>query len=149
MEISGTDVSEARIVNLEQKVRDMEALAKGLVEETLDLKSVFIGISKVEESSRRELRNGPVVRGATAQAFAGQSASPSGAATMDGSTVIRQRSAQPEIPAGPAEPAMVRIMQSDGTMKMEARRGDQHQTDSTGGYRQARRANLSRAGKTQ
>ena len=38
MEFSGTDTTEARIAALEKKVRDMEALAKGLIDETVGLR---------------------------------------------------------------------------------------------------------------
>ena len=45
--------------------------------------------------------------------------------------VIRPKSArQPEAPAAPPEPQMVRIMQTDGTMKMEARYGGQDMVNS-------------------
>ena len=64
METSGTGVSEDRIASLEKKVRDMEALVKGLTQELLDLKSIAMKMSKqTEERSRQELKRGPIVQG--------------------------------------------------------------------------------------
>ncbi len=58
MEISGTGAAtEERIVTIEKKLRDMEALVKGLTQELLDLKSVAMKMSKqTEERSRAELK---------------------------------------------------------------------------------------------
>ena len=57
--------SEDRIAALEKKVREMEALVKGLTQELLDLKSIAMKLSKqTEERSRQELRRGPIVQGA-------------------------------------------------------------------------------------
>jgi hypothetical protein len=54
MESSGA--SEDRIAALEKKVREMEALVKGLTQELLDLKSIAMKMSKqTEERSRQEL----------------------------------------------------------------------------------------------
>jgi hypothetical protein len=148
MEISETDVSDARIVALEKKVRDMEALGTGLINELLDLKSNVITMSKeADEYSRQELKRGTVVRGTASPGHAEQTASVT--ASPDGNTVVRPRSTrQPDAPSVPAEPAMVLIMQTDGTMKMEPRCGDRSQTDSSGGYEPTRRVNLSRATRT-
>ena len=52
--------TEDRLVALEKKVRDMEALMKGLTQELLDLKSVAMKMSKqTEERSRQELKRDP------------------------------------------------------------------------------------------
>src|SRR5512137_2060767 len=60
MESSGA--SEDRIAALEKKVRDMEALVKGLTQELLDLKSIAMKMSKqTEERSRQEAKRGPPV----------------------------------------------------------------------------------------
>lgn len=146
MEFSGTDTTEARIAALEKKVRDMEALAKGLIDETVGLRSAVMQKSKEsEEISRRQFSRAPVIRSTAAPVSAGPSAPRPVASPAEGSTVIRQKSAgAPETPAAPEGPAMVRIMQSDGTMKMEPRCGDSHQTDSSGGYGPDQRANVSR-----
>jgi|SRR5208337_1036946 len=136
MEISGTGVPEERISALEKRVRDMDALIRGLVDEFLDFKAIAMTISRQDgERSRQELKRGPFVPGTASPALAGPSASPATAAPADGSTVIRPRGArQPDVPAAPAEPAMVRIMQTDGTMKMEPRLGDRNPIDSSSGY---------------
>jgi hypothetical protein len=133
METSGTGVSEDRIASLEKKVRDMEALVKGLTQELLDLKSIAMKMSKqTEERSRQQLVRGPIVQGAAGPAQAAPS--PSVAAPSGGSTVIRPKGRQPDVPAEPAEPAMDMIMQQDGTMKLEPRRGDKNYIVASAGY---------------
>jgi hypothetical protein len=135
METSGTGVSEDRIALLEKKVRDMEALVKGLTQELLDLKSIAMKMSKqTEERSRQQLVRGPIVQGTAAPAQASPSVSPSMAAPSGGSTVIRPKGRQPDVPAEPAEPAMDMIMQQDGTMKLEPRRGDKNYIVASAGY---------------
>ena len=123
MEISETRVPEDRITALEKKVREMDALVKGLLEELLDFRAVAMAMTRQGEvRSRMELKQGPVVLGS----------SPSATDTSDGVTVIRPRAAYP--PSAPAEPKMVRIMQTDGTMKMEARFGESGMINSAAGY---------------
>jgi len=126
MEISANSEAEERIAALERKIRDMEALVRGLTAELLDLKKVTSGISRQDgERSRQDLKKGTVVRGTVAPELAGPSESPSPAsAPAEEKVVIRPKGAdkQEEL-STPAEP-MVRIMQSDGTMKMEPRRGN-------------------------
>jgi hypothetical protein len=132
METSLSAATEDRIAALEKKVREMEALVKGLTQELLDLKSVAMKMNKQsEERSRQELKRGPIVAGAPAQA----AASPAAAPSSSGSTVIRPKGArQPEAPAAPPEPAMDMIMQPDGTMKLEPRRGDKDYIVASAGY---------------
>jgi hypothetical protein len=147
MEISETNSSEKQIRTLETKIRDMEALAKGLIEETHDLKSVVMRIYKeAEEAGRNELRRGTVAQGTGSPVLTNQSVFLSESSSSDGSTVVRTKSSRQ--PDAPAEPAMALIMQSDGTMKMEPRCGDRNQTDSSGGYGPARMPHLSRANRT-
>ena len=68
METSLSAATEDRIAALEKKVREMEALVKGLTQELLDLKSVAMKMTKQsEERSRQELKRGPIVAGAPAQ----------------------------------------------------------------------------------
>ena len=124
--------SEDRIAALEKKVREMEALVKGLTQELLDLKSIAMKMSKqTEERSRQELKRGPIVQGAQPV----QPSAPQGSPSASGSTVIRPKSArQPDVPAAPAEPAMDMIMQPDGTMKLEPRRGDKNYIVASAGY---------------
>ena len=129
MESSGSGAGEDRIAALEKKVREMEALVKGLTQELLDLKSIAMKMSKqTEERSRQELRRAqPIVQGATPA---------TGAPGPAGSTVVMRkgtRAAEGE-PAKPAEPAMDMIMQPDGTMKLEPRRGDKNYIVASAGY---------------
>jgi hypothetical protein len=126
MEISTTGAEEERIAALETRVRYMDALVKGLVAEMLDLKTVAMAFSRQDgERSRKELKQGTVVRGTVSPELAGPSTTPPVDAPADGTTVIRPKGApRQDVPAAPAEPAMVRIMQSDGTMKLEPRFGN-------------------------
>ena len=64
MEISTTSNEEERIAALENRVRSMDALVKGLVAEMLDLKTGAMAMSRQDgERSRQELKQGSVVRG--------------------------------------------------------------------------------------
>jgi hypothetical protein len=126
MEIPANSEAEERIAVLERKIRDMEALVRGLTAELLDLKKVAMGISRQDgERSRQDLKKGTVVRGTIAPGLAGPSESPAPAATpADEKIVIRPKGTDKQAePDTPAEP-MVRIMQSDGTFKLETRRGN-------------------------
>lgn len=126
-----SSASEDRIATLEKKVREIEALVKGLTQELLDLKSIAIKMSKqTEERSRQELKRGPIVQQGSAAAPA---AAPSYQSTS-GSTIIRPKGRQPDVPEAPAEPAMEMIMQPDGTMKLEPRRGDKDYIVARAGY---------------
>lgn len=63
MQTSGTGVSEDRIITLEKKVREIEALASGLINEMLDLRSNFRIMSrKTGEHRRQEPEVGPIAR---------------------------------------------------------------------------------------
>jgi len=117
MEISETRIDDDRLGILEKRVRDMDAQIRKLIVELVDLKKVAVTLSpQVMEPCGQEPEQETVV--------AGTPALPSGAVPPDGSTVIRPlREGRQD---APAEPAMVRIMQSDGTMKMEPRYGDQN-----------------------
>jgi hypothetical protein len=99
LEISGTGAAtEERIVAIEKKVRDLEALVKGLTQELLDLKSVAMKMSKqTEERSRQEAKRGPpVVPGVQPQP-----AAPT-AAPAASSTVVMRKGARPsDTPAAP------------------------------------------------
>lgn len=146
MEISATGIQEDRIAALEKKVRDMEAPVKGLIDELLDFKAIAMKLSRQDgERSRLEMKQGPVMPVTSSPLLAGQSPHLSPAVSADGSTVIRPRGAhQTDVPVVPAEPAMVRIMQNDGTMKMEPRCGERNPIDSSGGYGRNKSGTLSR-----
>lgn len=131
METSLSAATEDRIATLEKKVREIEALVKGLTQELLDLKSVSMKMTKQnEERSRQELKRGPVIGGTPSQQAAPVAPAPAG-----GSTIIRPKSArQADTPAPPAEPPMGMIMQTDGTMKAEPRRGEKNFIVASAGY---------------
>jgi hypothetical protein len=135
MEFTQAGGAEDRIAALEIRLRDMDALVNGLMAELLDMKAVSLAMTRQnDERSRQDLVRGPAAQRITSQEPAGSSASPSDATSSSGSTIVRSRAAhQPGVPAAPAEPQMVRIMQTDGTMKMEARHGDDR-IDSSAGY---------------
>ena len=133
METSLSAATEDRIAALEKKVREMEALVKGLTQELLDLKSVAMKMTKQsEERSRQEQKRGPIIQGTSSPQAATLTAAPS----ASGSTVIRPKGArqQTEAPPAPVEPAMDMIMQPDGTMKLEPRRGDKSYIVASAGY---------------
>ena len=143
MEISTAGEAEERITALEKRVRDMEALVKGLTAELLDLKTVSRGMSRQDgERSRQEIKKGTVVRGTTPTVPAGPSASPSVVVSSDDRVVIRPKGESQQ--DAPAEPAMARIMQADGTMKMEPRYGDQKTTNSSSGDGRTRKGSSAR-----
>jgi uncharacterized coiled-coil protein SlyX len=87
-----------RVNELEKKVREMEALIKGLTNELLDLKSIVERMN-----SRMEEKRPPVM------------------ARPPGRLTISQRG-QPGEAAPVDEGELVRIMQPDGTMKEERRK---------------------------
>ena len=121
-----------RIAALERKIKEQEALVKGITEELLDLKSIVMKLSKAsEERSRQELRRVQAVG-----APASPAAAPAGGQTPSGNTVVmRPKSARAsDAPAKPDEPAMDMIMQPDGTMKLEPRRGDKNYIVASAGY---------------
>ncbi|MFA5347829.1 MAG: hypothetical protein WC294_06810 [Methanoregula sp.] len=133
MEISGTGAAtEERIVAIEKKMRDMEALVKGLTQELLDLKSVAMKMSKqTEERSRVELKR--VQSGVPGTQP--QPVTQGGASGGPTSTVVMRKGAKSsDAPAAPPEPAMDMIMQTDGTMKLEPRRGNKDYIVASAGY---------------
>ena len=131
LEISGVGAAtEDRIVAIEKKVRDLEALVKGLTQELLDLKSLAMKMSKqTEERSRQDLKR-PVIQGSQKPLAA------AGGAQGSSSTVImRKGDKRPsDAPTAQPEPAMDMIMQQDGTMKLEPRRGDKNYIVASAGY---------------
>ena len=139
MENSGIGAAtEDRIAALEKKMREMEALVKGLTQELLDLKSVAMKMSKqTEERSRQELKRAPTV----VQGPQPYPSGDAGSSSSGGSTVVMRKGArQPDLPATPPEPVMDMIMQQDGTMKLEARRGDKDYIVARAGYGQKKGA---------
>ena len=138
MESSGTGEVEDRIAALEKRLRGMDSLVKGLLDELLDFKAIAMTMSpQTGEFPPQELYQGSMVSGTTSPCFVSPGED-SAAARVNGVP-------RPDIPVAPGEPAMVRIMQADGTMKMEPRYGDKTSTDSTRGYRYARKGTAGRS----
>ena len=142
MQTSGTDVSEDRIAALENRLREMEVRVKGLIDELLDFKAIIMTIYRqTGEHSHWELIEEPIEQGTISPALLAPSTHPSVAIPSGTSTVIQPRGAQrQDVPAAPADPVMVRIMQSDGTWKLEPRHGNQNTIDSSGGYGRNRKS---------
>ena len=100
IETSGTGVSEDRIARLKRRLRDMEALVKGLTQELLDLKSIAMKMSKqTEERGRQELVRGPHRAGYIRPGAGIPGRSPPAVASSSGSTVIRPKGARQDVPA--------------------------------------------------
>jgi hypothetical protein len=101
---------EERISALERKIKEIDALVKGLTEELLDLKSIAMRLNKVsEERGRADLKMT-------------RPAAPAGSSTV----VVSKRPITPQAARTPEpEPApeeMSMIMQQDGTLKPEKRK---------------------------
>jgi len=123
-EVLTPDAAEERVAALEKRVRDMDALVKGLMAELIDLKTATMAITR---QARERTSPGSVQE----TVVSAPAESPSIAVSSGGTTVIRPKGAG--LQDAPAEPAMARIMQADGTMKMEPRYGDKKTTDTTSG----------------
>lgn len=139
MENSGSGAAtEDRIAALEKKMRDMEALVKGLTGELLDLKSIVMKMTKQSDDRiKQDLRRPPLVVQGLQPSQSAEAVSPS----SGGSTVVMRKGArQSDAPATPAEPAMDMIMQQDGTMKLEPRRGEKDFIVARPGYGQKKGA---------
>ncbi len=135
MDYSGPDDAEERITVLEKKCREMDMQVSTLLAELLDLKSVSMKMTR----DAAQYRNRASVQDYDSQDTAvpkEAEPSPAGAAPVMNTTVIRPKNAAvPEGEVAEDKPAMVRIMQSDGTFKMEVRRGDSTPRDSSGGWK--------------
>lgn len=134
MDDSLPEDAEERIAALEKKCREMDKQVSTLLADLLDLKSISMKLTRdaVHYQSRNPVQdNDPQETASPAEA----DVSPTGSPTSGNTTVIRPKSAStPPVPVAEPAPAMVRIMQSDGTFKMEVRRGDSTLRDTTGGW---------------
>lgn len=125
MEITGNSTTDERIAGLEDRLRIMDRQVRELLSELLDLKTILTKIPPQAAGFEDQ------------EPETGSSLSDEPAAV-----VITKGSSFPA--SAPAEPEMVRIMQPDGTMKMEVRRGSQDQIDSTAGYGGTKKSTLFR-----
>lgn len=134
----GQSPLDERVAALEKKVREIDALVKGLTEELLDLKSVAMKLSKVsEERTRAEMRmakpaavpgTGPVI---LQKKPAGSPAS--------------QRPVQAQAPVETAPEKMDMIMQPNGTLAPEKRKNSDYIIASAGFSK--KKQNIGGAGK--
>jgi Predicted membrane protein len=121
MDGSDTKKADERVAALEKKTGEMEALLKGLMAEMLDVKAIAANLARQSTEQYRPEPAQETVSPAPESAVSPAPAAPA----PENRTVIRVKSApKPEAAPAPAEPEMVRIMQPDGTMKLEVRRGD-------------------------
>lgn len=122
-----------RIALLERKMREMEALVKGLTEELLDLKSIAMRLNKVSEEQRMNLKAGKPVLAATPA---------TGGSATSGSVTVRPRTParpEPKVPEPPKEEPMEMIMQPDGTLKPEKRKAGGEYVVASAGYGQKKK----------
>lgn len=127
------DDAQERIATLEAKCREMEKQVRTLLADLLDLKSVSMKMTRDAAHYQSRI---PAQDGDQLDTVSPAEAEPVPAGTPGNTTVIRPKSAShPEVPVPEPAPAMVRIMQSDGTFKMEVRRGDSTPRDSSGGWK--------------
>lgn len=138
MEIYETGIEEVRIAALEKKVRDLEPLVRGITAELLDLKTFFPAMTR---QNALESTRGPGIGETGSPQPADPSASRESANPSGSSTVIISRGARragdPEVPP---ESAMARIMQPDGTMKLEPRSGAADTVDTSSGSERNRKS---------
>ena len=121
-----------RLRDLERKVRELEALVKGLMGEILDLKSVTMNLSRdAEERKVKPVAAEGRKAGATLRAeprASAEPAAPSRAAEPPGSAQLAEK--RPARPA-PEDRDLELIMQNDGTLKPEPRRSSEYIVAST------------------
>ena len=95
---------EERMSVLEKRMRELEAMVKGLTDELLDLKSIAMRLNKVNEERRAELKmTRPASQGSP------------------GTVVVPKRATPPPQRVQPEPEKMDMIMQPDGTLKPERR----------------------------
>lgn len=120
---------EDRITALERKMKDMDALVKGLTEELLDLKSIAMRLNKVSEERRQELKTVKPVLGGT----------PPGTVVMQKKGSV---ASAPRAPEPPKEEPMEMIMQPDGTLKPEKRKAGGEYVVASAGYSRKKGTNV-------
>jgi hypothetical protein len=132
MENSAHDAGENRVAALEKKVDGVEVLVREFTQELLDLMAITREMSL--QAGKHNLREpGPMqgeghnVPGAFA---AGGNALQESCTVMDETTTRQEDTG----PLAPEEPVMDMIMQTDGTMKPEPRRGNKNCLVAPTGY---------------
>ncbi|KAF5049443.1 hypothetical protein DSECCO2_439730 [anaerobic digester metagenome] len=117
-------VNDERLRDLERKVRELEALVRGLTEEILDLKSVTMKLSREAEERRvKQVATESKKAGVTLQVEPRAAMEPRVAA-------VPREPARPtekqRIAADQSDANMELIMQNDGTLKPEPRRSSEY-----------------------
>jgi hypothetical protein len=126
--------TEDRFAALEKKCRDLEAGVKGLTQELVDLKSLSMKMSKqIEEHNRQDLKASSLVRESQTQT----SASGGQVLPTSSTTVMIRKGAK--TPDKPAEPVFDNILQPDGTIEKEPRRGDKKPIVASTGYERTKK----------
>ena len=125
MELSGSDAGENRLAALETRVGGVGVLVKKFTADLLDLKGDYREMS-------REHTEYPVLEHESIECAAPEVIAPQ---ERDCATIpaILPRAEVPINPA-PDAPVMVMIMQTDGTMKPEVRRGSKNCFSAPVGY---------------
>jgi hypothetical protein len=148
MEYAETGGSEDRLAALEKKSAEMEVLVKVLITELLDCKAVAMTLCREtkDERDRHYLQREPAGQDTSFPIPAEMPLVTPNPAPCETSRGIQSMEAPcPDSTAAPKEPEMVRIMQSDGTMKLEPRYGDAQHIDSSGEYGSHRKDNSARS----
>ncbi|WP_292370616.1 hypothetical protein [Methanoregula sp. UBA64] len=125
MELSGSDAGENRLAALETSVGGVGMLVKKFTADLLDLKGDYREMSR-EHTEHPVLEHGSIECAApdvTAPQERDCTAVPAG----------QPRAVEP-VPPAPDAPVMVMIMQTDGTMKPEVRRGNKSCLSAPVGY---------------
>ncbi len=124
-----SEVEDERVRDLERKVRELEALVKGLTAEVLDLKSVTMNLCRdVEERKKKPVATEERTAAATVRAEPRVGAEPR--ARVEPRTSTRPAETRPAEPAV-EEGELDLIMQNDGTLKPEPRRSSEYIVAST------------------
>jgi hypothetical protein len=132
--------TEDRFATLEKKMRDLEAGVKGLTRELVDLKSLSIKMSRqIEEYNRQNLKGSPVIgESQTLTSVSGGQVAPTSSTTV----MIRKGAKTPD---KPAEPVFDNILQPDGTIEKEPRRGDKKPIIASPRYEQNKKGTSAKA----
>ncbi|MDV2480416.1 hypothetical protein F8E02_00015 [Methanoculleus sp. Wushi-C6] len=132
VETATIEAGEERLRDLERKVRDLEALVKGLTEEVLDAKSVMMKLLREAEERRKkpvaeERKPAPAIQ---AEPRTAAQPAPARAAEPRASPRPAERQQQPADPVPPGTKLEL-IMQNDGTLRPEPRRPSEYIVAST------------------
>jgi len=129
MENSGSDAGENRVAALEKRINGVGVLVGKFTEELLDLKAITKEMSRLTGEHYLKDPGSSQDAGAHVPDADDGSALPS----QQDSTFITAAEPHAEDTA-PDKPLMVMIMQTDGTMKLEPRRGNNNCLSAPVGY---------------